>query len=73
MSKQRDGGSLAPIYLQAADGRVRVQERGITLRTYLVGQALEGGAVAWLDVLTPTQIATQAVKIADAAIKEMEL
>jgi len=40
--KTKDGGPLAPIYVQAADGKVRCQERGITLRTYLVGQAILG-------------------------------
>ena len=34
--KTKDGGPLAPIYTQAADGKLRAQERGITLRTYLV-------------------------------------
>ena len=72
--KTRDGGPIAPIYLQAADGRVRVQERGITLRTYLVGQAILGSALAWWSPdINHVEIARTAVKIADAVIKELEL
>jgi hypothetical protein len=73
MSKQRDGGPLSPIYLQAADGKLRCQERGIDLRTYLVGQAIAGSGIAWLAEITPEKVAADAVKIADAAIKEIEL
>lgn len=72
--KTKDGGPLAPIYVQAADGKVRCQERGITLRTYLVGQAISGSAVAWWSAdINHVEIARTAVKIADAVIKEMEL
>lgn len=71
--KTKDGGPLAPIYTQAADGKLRCQERGITLRTYLVGQAIAGSAIAWMGEGSPQEIANEAVKIADAVIKELEL
>ena len=71
--KTKDGGPLAPIYTQAADGKLRCQERGIDLRTYLVGQAIAGSGMAWLADITPEKLAADAVKIADAAIKELEL
>lgn len=72
--KTRDGGPIAPIYLQAADGKLRCQERGIDVRTYLVGQAIAGTALAWLSAeIQPEKVAADAVKIADAAIKELEL
>ena len=72
--KTKDGGPLAPIYVQAADGKVRCQERGITLRTYLVGQAIAGSALAWWSTeINDDEIGKCAVRIADAVIKEMEL